>query len=129
MQTLFLPGMTRIGADIVRPIAQLGCHDPDPTPLTFSGCLKNLTSDVNYNFGALNLGPLNIGHARPAYVAFELCNPVCVNLSTDILYIPREDRIPIKVFRRIKDATGIEIVTKAIEVMVCKTLRLLNNTN
>ena len=129
VQILFLLGVTRVSADIERPIAQISRYDPDPIPLTVSGCLKNLTFDINYNFGALNLGLLNIGYAQPAYVAFEPRNPVYVNLNTDIPYVPREDRIPREVFRRIKDATMIEIVTKTSKVMVCKTPSLLNSTH
>ena len=121
--------MTRLSTDIERSIAQLSGHDPDPITLTVSGCLKIFTFDINYNFGALNLGPLNVGYAQPASVAFELRNPVYVNLNTDIPYVLRDDRIPIMVFRGIKGAPRIEIVTKATDVMVCKTPSLLNSTN
>lgn len=51
MATLFLPGVTRISANTERPIAKVGRHDPDATPLTFSGCFKNVTLKLEYDFG------------------------------------------------------------------------------
>ena len=100
METLFLLGVTRVGADTERPIARLGRDDPNPAPLIFSGCLKNLTFDVNHDFSDwLNIEALDTGHARPAYVCFEPRDYECINLNTEILYVPRADRIAIEVFR------------------------------